>query len=186
MSLDRILVGLCREPISGYELKAVFDQAIRYFWSAELSQIYPTLHRLEAAGLLESNNAPPAKGPRRRLYRTTPTGREKLRQWLEEGPAFRDERYVFAAQVFFLDELGDLDATTAFVRKFKAEFERRHQALTAVEEADTELQTDDRHDLGPDEFHHYLTLRMGIHVVEARIAWCDEALGLIEARKEQQ
>lgn len=183
--MDHVLVGLCREPSSGYDLKAVFDQAIRYFWSAELSQIYPALHRLEARGLLEAEAAPSAKGPTRRLYRATRTGRRKLREWLEEGPAFRDERYVFAAQVFFLDELGDLDDTAEFVRSLRSEFEQRRKALAAVEGPDGEISADDRRDLDADEFHHYLTLRMGIRVVEARIAWCDESLRLIEERKAQ-
>ena len=33
MSLDYILLGLLREPASGYDLKAVFDERIHYFLS---------------------------------------------------------------------------------------------------------------------------------------------------------
>lgn len=179
-------MGLCREPNSGYDLKAVFDQAIRYFWSAELSQIYPTLHRLEAGGMLQARAAPPSKGPKRRVYETTAAGRRMLQEWLEAGPAFRDERYVFAAQVFFLDELDDLEATAGFIRRLRTEFERRRSALTAVDGPDDRTRVEDINAMASNEFHHYLTLRMGLDVVEARIAWCDEALELIGMRKGTQ
>lgn len=186
MSLRHILVGLCREPSSGYDLKTVFDQAIRYFWSAELSQIYPTLHRLEADGMLHARTAPPAKGPERRVYETTAAGRRMLQEWLEAGPAYRDERYVFAAQVFLLDELDDLEATAEFIHRLRTEFERRRSALTAVDDNEDQTRAEGIRAMASDEFHHYLTLRMGLHVVEARIAWCDEALELIEMRKGTQ
>ncbi len=52
MSLQHILLGLLREPASGYDLKAYFDKSVRYFWAAELSQIYPTLQRMEKAVLV--------------------------------------------------------------------------------------------------------------------------------------
>lgn len=183
MSLKHILVGLCREPSSGYDLKALFDHAIRYFWSAELSQIYPTLHRLEASGMLEAEDSPSTRGPKRRLYRTTAAGRRMLQEWLKAGPAFRDERYVFAAQIFFLDELDDLDATADFIHLLETEFERRRDALAAVDGPDDQARAEDLGAMDSDEFHHYLTLRMGLRVVEARIAWCNEALHLITTRR---
>ncbi len=40
MSLDQILLGLCRRPHSGYDIKRAFSQGIHHFWSAELDQIY--------------------------------------------------------------------------------------------------------------------------------------------------
>ncbi|MYK68861.1 MAG: PadR family transcriptional regulator, partial [Gammaproteobacteria bacterium] len=43
MSLDHILLGLLRDPATGYDLKSAFSERIRHFWSAELSQIYPAL-----------------------------------------------------------------------------------------------------------------------------------------------
>ena len=57
MSLDHVLLGLLREPASGFDLKGMFDQGIGHFWAAELSQIYPTLKRLERQGWLRSHSA---------------------------------------------------------------------------------------------------------------------------------
>jgi len=80
MSLDHILLGLLREPASGYDLKDAFNETVAHFWSAELSQIYPTLKRLEERGLLRSRREPSPKGPDRRVYRLTGEGREELRR----------------------------------------------------------------------------------------------------------
>ena len=66
LSLPHILLGLLREPASGYDLKAEFEKMIRHYWSAELSQIYPTLKRMEGQGWLASATEPSDRGPDRR------------------------------------------------------------------------------------------------------------------------
>ena len=65
MSLEHILLGLLREPASGYDLKVVLDHGIGHFWAAELSQIYPSLKRLEKQGLLRSRRTASQRGPGR-------------------------------------------------------------------------------------------------------------------------
>ena len=64
MSLPHLLLGLLAEPASGYDLKKSFGQTVGHFWSAELSQIYPALGRLEDDGLLRSERVGSAKGAR--------------------------------------------------------------------------------------------------------------------------
>src|SRR5580700_8471225 len=107
MSLEHILLGLLREPASGYDLKAIFDERIHYFWAAELSQIYPALQGLERKGLLRSRHATSKRGPGRRMYQITPAGHRVLREWLEKGPEISDERMAYLAKIYLMDELGD-------------------------------------------------------------------------------
>jgi PadR family transcriptional regulator AphA len=182
VSLEHILLGLCRTPSSGYDLKQVFDVAIRYFWPAELSQVYPALKHLERRRLLKSRVVPSKKGPKRRVYQTTAAGRAALRKWLAAGPAFRDERYVFGAQVFLLDALGDLEQSATFVRRLRDELERRWQSLRAIETEDAGFAPPPEA-LSAQSFHEYLCLRLGLRVLEARMAWCDEALEMIHRRQ---
>jgi len=52
MSLRHIMLGMLREPHSGYDLKKGFDRSLRNFWRAELSQIYPLLQKMDDEGLL--------------------------------------------------------------------------------------------------------------------------------------
>lgn len=182
MSLQHILVGLLRQPACGYDLKEVFDQVFRYVWPAELAQIYPTLKKLQRRGWLRSWTEPPRSGPRRRMYQATRAGRAALRQWLAAGPAFSDERYVFSTQIFFLDELGDLKATQAFTRRLRKELQSRLSVLAGYERdafgSGRKLKT-----WPDDDFHQYLCLRMGIRVLEARVAWCAEAERMIRLRE---
>jgi hypothetical protein len=68
--------------VNGYDLKTYFDHQARQFWSAELSQIYPSLKRLESRGWLTSHREASAKGPPRKVYTRTPDGRDALLEWL--------------------------------------------------------------------------------------------------------
>jgi PadR family transcriptional regulator, regulatory protein AphA len=95
MSLEHILLGLLREPASGYDLKAIIDRGIGHFWAAELSQIYPALKHMENAGWLRSRRARSKRGPGRLVYEVTPKGRRQLADWLRSGPQFGDMRHIF-------------------------------------------------------------------------------------------
>ncbi len=103
MSLDHILFGLLREPATGYDLKNAFSENARHFWSAELSQIYPTFKRLEGQGMLRNRLEPSPKGPKRRVYSRTEKGRAELLQWLLRGPVVGTERSAYLAQLYFMD-----------------------------------------------------------------------------------
>lgn len=182
MSLEHILLGCLETPASGYDLKAYFDQQIRQFWSAELSQIYPTLKRLERRGWLTSHREPSDKGPPRTVYTRTPDGREALLAWLTGGPEVGSERFSYLAQVFFMDQVGDLRAT----RRFMVDIRGRMVAWrAALEEIDRDVKKQagrPPEQFSPNGLHRYVSLRMGIHSVGAKVAWCDETIAILDAR----
>jgi DNA-binding PadR family transcriptional regulator len=186
MSLDHLLLGALREPACGYDLKARFDQAYRHFWPAELSQIYRTLRRLEAEGLLTSRRAASDIGPDRRVYRTTPKGRARLRRWLLEGPQLSDDRHAFCVQVFFLDELEDVDERLTFLRALRDAFAARHRELEAV--AVRWRAEDPRYPeaLPPAELMQQFTLSLGIEKFAAIARWAERSIATLEARKAQE
>ena len=182
MSLDHILLGLLQHPATGYELKTDFAESIRHFWSAELSQIYPTLKRLESRGFLNSRVEPSPKGPDRRVYARTPAGRDALLEWLRGGPAVGTERFAYLAQLFFMDALGNDVEVRAFLKDLRAHFVRWLSQLTAIErEMRGAHGPAPEHDPASD-FHHFASLRMGIHSIGAKVAWCDETLAALDAR----
>ncbi len=181
MSLDHILLGLLQKPLSGYDLKAIFDRSLQYFWPAELSQIYRILKRLEGAGLLRSKMQVSKKGPDRRVYKLTPAGRQSLGEWLASGPQFGDERFTYLAQLFLMGERHDLGQTLCFIRQVRDSLRKRLAEFRIIErdwhsgnEAYPGLETDEG-------FHAHLTLRMGLHRTEAGLKWCDEAVGRARA-----
>jgi PadR family transcriptional regulator AphA len=186
MSLDYILLGLLRKPASGYDLKTVFDERIHYFWAAELSQIYPTLQRLERKGWLHSRSAHSKRGAGKRLYHTTPAGRRALRAWLRNGPQFGDERFPFLAQVYFLNELADLGQTLRFFSRMREHFVHKLEGLHNLERwwMENDPRYPDR--LPPEEFHWLLALRKGLLSLEAHVKWCNESIRRIRARMSKE
>ncbi|MHC4990506.1 MAG: PadR family transcriptional regulator [Planctomycetota bacterium] len=178
--LDHILLGLLREPRSGYELKAMFDHTAGHFWPAELSQIYRTLKSLERDGLLTSRFEPSDKGPDRRVYWRTAAGRRALRAWLAGEPQFNDERLAYIAQLFFMDELSSLEQTLECVEAIRR---KRVAQIEAYRRLEREWQLDRPLDgITDEEFHRAITLQAGISVAEARLQWCDEVARQIKQR----
>ena len=182
MSLQHILLGLLREPAAGYDLKAVFDERISHFWSAEFGQIYPTLNRLEEHGLLESHVQPSDKGPNRRVYSLTDGGREELLRWLGGGPAMGAERFAYLAQLYFMDAMGNLDETRAFMTDLKQRLDEWLGRLKAIETAVTSEHGSAPEHYSDGGFHQFATLRMGILSIGSKVAWCDETLAAIDRR----
>lgn len=186
MSLDCLLLGTLRTPASGYALKTQFDEAFRFFWPAELSQIYRTLKRLEDQGLLASRQAASDKGPERRVYRTTAKGRARLRQWLEAGPDIGDDRHAYCAQAFFLDALEDDEARVVFLRRLRDEFATRLSDLERIEAG--WRQADPRYPdaLPIDELSQQFVLALGIEKFAAIVRWADLCLKRLDARRREE
>ncbi|MGH7587276.1 MAG: PadR family transcriptional regulator [Gemmatimonadota bacterium] len=182
MSLPHILLGLLREPASGYDLKAEFEKRIRHYWSAELSQIYPTLKRMEGQGWLASATEPSDRGPDRRVYTRTKAGHEELLRWLEGPPQVGAERFAYLAQIAFMDELGDFRRTLAFMRALRVRLAAWEAELRAIEAGVFSAMPGYPDDLPADELHDHVTLRMGLHTLAAKLAWCDETIARIERR----
>lgn len=182
MSLDHILLGLLRDPATGYDLKSAFSERIRHFWSAELSQIYPTLKRLEGREMLRSRVEPSAKGPNRRVYSLTDTGRGELLRWLCSGPVVGTERFAYLAQLYFMDALGDLVETRAFTMALRDHLVRWLAQLESLEREVTAAHGDAPEHYSDAGFHRFATLRMGIHSIGSKVAWCDETLAAIDRR----
>ncbi len=175
MSLPHVLLGLLAEPASGYDLKQEFGQSIRYFWSAELSQIYPALAKLERDGLLESSREPSPKGPSRKVYRRTAEGQKALKEWLLRGPVCRTERLDYLAQMFFLETIPPA-RRRKFIEDLRDDFQERLHALEAVEQYWSE--SDPRYpDRLPDhEKYRQMTLKLGLKRYAATVEWCEECL----------
>src|SRR5258708_1202840 len=71
---------------AGYEIKRRVDLSIRFFWTISPARVYPSLERLEEAGLLRGRSEPQGRRPRR-VYELTGAGESALARWVgERGP----------------------------------------------------------------------------------------------------
>ena len=186
MSLKHIMLGLLREPHSGYDMKKRFDKSLRNFWRAELSQIYPLLQKMEKEGLISSKAGESDIGPTRRVYKRSAQGRNELQSWLQDGPTVGTEKIAYLAQVFFLANLKDDEKAIEFMQEL-----RQHMIewLDSLQSAADEWQSNDsRYPDGlPDEaFYPQLTLDLGLTKVRANVEWCDRSIERIRARQAQE
>jgi hypothetical protein len=102
--------------------------------------------------------------------------------WLAGEPRVGDERFSYLAQVYFLEELGDLEATLASLTKLRERLARRLDALRATERAWAEGPPGYPDRLPLEGFHPQMTLRPGLQVGAVGLAWCEESIRRVQAR----
>ena len=91
-----ILGVLLRKPQSGYEI-VKHIQGVR---AVKTSQIYPTLGKLEKAGLISSQGVVQTGRPNKRVHSVTQEGETVLRDWVGTEPDVPVVRDDFATMVY--------------------------------------------------------------------------------------
>ena len=169
------LLGLLSiEPMSGYDMRTQLKISMGYFWSESWGQIYPTLKRLVAEGLIQSV-AVPATGKReRQVYELTAKGHAHLKQWLGLPPRAQQPRDEFLLKLFFGGSAPE-GAIGEHIRVHRAEQER---ALVTYQTFHDYVQTE-RTDYA-DHKYWLLMLKRGMALRRADIAWCDDALAALD------
>ena len=81
-----ILVSLCEQSGSGYELARRFDRSIGYFWSATHQQIYRTLRAMEDDGWVHVTPVVQQGRPDKKVYTVSDAGRAELARWIADLP----------------------------------------------------------------------------------------------------
>lgn len=75
MSLQIGILGfLSMKPLSGYDLKRLFDMSAAYFWPADQSQIYRTLKKLTEDGFVKLQGSSRGLTVDKKVYEITPKG----------------------------------------------------------------------------------------------------------------
>ncbi len=164
-----ILGALTIAPMSGYEIKELIARSIGHFWNEGYGQIYPTLKRLSAAGLVVSRVEPGKGAAERHVYTLTDAGWAELRDWLSRPvDSDRPTRSELLLKLFF----GRHAATATNLDHVRRHRERLAALLAQYEAIEAQL---DGH-TSPDQPYWLITLHHGLHVVRASLAWCDETI----------
>jgi PadR family transcriptional regulator AphA len=151
---------------SGYEVKQMVGQSIRFFWTISPVQIYPSLERLERAGYITGHAEPRGRRPRR-VYGITPAGRAALRDWLRRSvPMPFELRDLGLVKLFFADTLepGEAAGLLDAVRR------RSEERVATLREIEPIAQAVSKYG----DSYPLLTLRMGLAVHQAMIDTCEE------------
>ncbi|MCM8750062.1 PadR family transcriptional regulator [Thermomicrobiaceae bacterium CFH 74404] len=156
---------------SGYELKKVADQSLRYFyWSPSRSQVYRALRRLEQLGYVTAREVEQESLPDKRLYRITPSGESALRAWLTRRPLPPDDIRSPATLVIFF---GDLVPREILLEQLQELRQRAQADLARFDEIEARIGSD------PRALFRRLVLRRGIADARETIAWVDEVLATL-------
>lgn len=182
MSLRHILLGMLHRPMSGYDLRKQFADGPVIFWSAEFSQIYPALRNMKKIGWLRSTDRPSTKGPPLIVYRRTARGMAELKKWLRSDVSMRPERAAYIGQLIYMGQANDLRITKAFLERLESAFKETLQTLEEAKKSFNQIDITDPETMSVDEFHTYLSLKMGTAAYRARLRECRDSIGLVAKR----
>lgn len=104
MSLAHGILGfLSYGKMSGYDLAKTFTPTAQFFWSAQNSQIYLELEKLEKKKLVKYRVVEQKGRPDKKMYSITEKGKEEFLRWLSESNSGSDTGFKssFLMKVFF-------------------------------------------------------------------------------------
>jgi DNA-binding PadR family transcriptional regulator len=178
-SLEHALLGLVAEMpgITGYDIAKVFALSMRHYWHAHQGQIYPTLDRMERAGLIRSREVIQRGRPNKRVFTIAPAGARALVEWLD-SPI--DELRMKHSQLMRTRFLGHLSGDRACrkIEEQRSGWERNLKVFRAIER--DLFQGRDYSDVN--DMFAYFTLRYGIEWMEQNIRWCNWATSELERK----
>ncbi len=88
-------------PLSGYDLKRLFDHTLATMWAAAQSQIYKELRQMKELGWVEMEREEQEARPDRKIYSITDQGYIALRTWQAQPPEVFQVRDELLLKVLF-------------------------------------------------------------------------------------
>ena len=155
---------------SGYEIHKAIEENFGSFWGESYGQIYPTLKRLAAEGLIEPCQPATAPKKRRQEYALTDAGRVCLREWLARPFQNDPPRNEFMLKLFFGRE-AEPGVSAAHVRELQERNRRTLATLEGIEKMARANQSPNPH-----RPYWMLTLGLGMAMTRAALAWGESAL----------
>lgn len=176
-----VLGLLAKRPGSGYDLSAVADQSLRYFWPISRTQLYNELTHLEELAWVSGTVVHQDRYPNKRVFEPTPAGMTALREWLDASPPARGQRnHDDTVLRTFLGAFMSPDRLADQLRDHRAQAEKRRAELLAViGHLDSKESTVTRR-------FGRATARYGVLQAEATIAWTEEVQAVLDAERSPQ
>ncbi len=175
MSMKHALLGFLNyKPMTGYELKQVFDSTVHFLWNAELSQIYPALKTMERDGLLTMHIEPQQDRPNRKVYEITELGHQALVDWMEEPTDLPIMKDAFLIKMFFGAVLDPDTVRKHLEHQLEAHRERLQLYETSTWDSLRDIMA--QRQLLDDPRYWVMTLEWLLRYERTCIDWCEWAL----------
>jgi DNA-binding PadR family transcriptional regulator len=157
---------------SGYELHKRAARSVGFIWAPARSQLYAVLKRLAADGLVDGRRVAQSDRPDKRLFRIGAAGRERLSAWLGRvEPIEPEDRDGMLLKVFFAAH-GDPEAGRRQLLDWRGRVQDRLATYREIEATFAG-------ERGADAAARLQTLRLGMALMEASLAWADETLAAL-------
>lgn len=164
-----VLGMLTHGPMTGYRLREEIRSSVGHFWQESFGQLYPTLGRLEEEGLVRRGGDGRGSDP----FELTDAGWAELRTWLAREPeSLSPDRNELLLQLFF-GRHADPVALRGHLDRHRARLE---EARERYEELERLVAAED----SPDRRYWLITVRHGLALVEAGLAWNADASALLD------
>jgi DNA-binding PadR family transcriptional regulator len=169
-----ILAFLEFKPMTGYDLKKVFNLSVAHFWSATQSHIYKALEGLEKKGWAQAQVIPQEGKPNRKEYQVTAEGRSELRRWLVTPLPMDPVRKACLIQIFFSHSSTN-DEIAALLETRIQENQEYIQILKSSVQAGLD---ENAEQIGVERSRQLwqITLDYGIDYYEFELAWYEKTL----------
>ncbi|GHO84774.1 PadR family transcriptional regulator [Dictyobacter formicarum] len=179
-------------PLSGYDLKHLFDHVLSAMWSAAHSQIYNELKRMKALGWVEMEREEQEARPDRKVYSITPAGQAALEAWQQQPPAVLQLRDELLLKMIF----GSFAPPAAIADNIRAGIAMHEQRLLQYRQSTQYLPVRDqpRQASGrpnpyasqeEEDIYFRLVSRFAIDFEQTYLKWLYEALEVIEEHRER-
>jgi DNA-binding PadR family transcriptional regulator len=143
VAIKYAILGLLHHTdLHGYRIKKHIERSFGHMWSINYGQIYPALKQLKDDGLVTMRevNQEAERGPGRKLYSLTESGRQEFARWLAESP----ERGMMLRDPFLLRfpffGFGDRDRALQLIdeqiRVYEQALARRNEAVARLHDQD--------------------------------------------------
>lgn len=170
MTRYAILGLLASGCTSGYEMKHTIDTSLNHFWKISFGQVYPTLKRLEAEGLIVEE----VTDGERKQFALTENGHAELERWVAEPSVeLPVQRNDLLLKLYFARHASK-EVTLQKIQEHARLLEERLETYQAID-AMIRSYPDSN-----DAVYWLLTLDYGIRKTLALLDWCDASLETLE------
>lgn len=183
MSLKHVILGFVEmSPLSGYDLKSMFDSSVKFYWSATHTQIYRTLDEMLGDGWLNVEIVPQTERPNKKVYSITEQGRVELRSWLETPFDLPSSHHPLLVRLAWCDRLENAQIENIL----DGYIEKLNERL-ALYQTENQGQVKKYARNERERFLWQMILDNGLQFYRGELAWAKKMLaGLIQFSKEER
>jgi DNA-binding PadR family transcriptional regulator len=160
---------------SGYDIRKAVESSVGYFWGESYGQIYPTLKRLAAEGLIVASKSVSRPKQRRQEYSLTDAGHARLREWLALPFENDPPRNEFLLKLFF----GREAAPGVAIQHVRDLQEKNRRMLTTLQELETMARAQGSQN--PHLPFWMLTLSLGMALTRSALEWGESTLAALSS-----